>query len=249
MRIMTINLRYINDFDEYQWDYRKLVLLEMIRKYNPDVIGFQEAMKKHMEFLEEELSDYYTYGEYRSLDDSAEMNPIFIKNYEFSDKGTIWLSETPKEKYSIGWDACLPRVASYALISAPLEKFIIINTHFDHEGEEARIKSSELLLDLASTLKLEYNAPVIMTGDFNTRPEDGFIDSLLNSSSFKNSFELFEDKENSLTIHNFTGEIKGSPIDYIFIDRDINTSGCEIVRFSKNGIYTSDHWHIFCDVE
>lgn len=249
MRIMTINLRYINDFDEYQWDDRKFVLLEMIRKYNPDVIGFQEAMKEHMEFLEEELRDYDGYGEYRSLDDGAEMNPIFIKGFKFEEKNTIWLSENTEKEYSIGWDACLPRVASYALISAPLEKFIIINTHFDHEGEEARIKSSELILELASKLKLKFNAPVILTGDFNTRPEDGFIDSLLNSSSFKNSFELFEDKENALTIHNFTGEIKGSPIDYIFIDRDIKPSGCEIVRYSKNGIYTSDHWHIICDVE
>lgn len=249
MKIMTVNLRYINHFDKNSWNNRKYIMLNMIKKLDPDIIGFQEAMKGHLKFLVPNLENYNYYGEYRSKNIFSEMNPIFFKKdmFEIIDKNTIWLNENNK-KYKIGWDASLPRVCSYIILKNNDDKFAILNTHFDHIGIKARENSSILLENIAKKLKSKYNAKILITGDFNTTPSNGYINTLLNSNIIDNSFNLFEDKNNALTIHNFTDEIKGEPIDYIFLDKDLNEKKCEIIRYSENDIKTSDHYHVLCEI-
>ncbi len=251
MRVMTINARYINDFDKYPWSSRKTVIKDMIEEYNPDLIGFQEIMEGHFNYLTSVFRDkYYYYGEYRDFNDpSAEMNMIFVKKdkFEIISSDTIWLSENPNEKYSIGWDADLARVLSYVKIINLLNKktLYFLNTHFDHAGEQARINSAKLAIDLIK----ELNETIIFTGDFNTTPKHGYINTLLKSDILDNSYNHLEDKENSLTIHNFSGEIKGEPIDYIFATKDMKIVNCEIIRYQKKGVFSSDHYHVLVDFE
>ena len=61
---------------------------------------------------------------------------------------TFWLSETP-DQVSVGWDAAMERVCTYALfkVKGKTQKFYVFNTHFDHIGEKAREKSVELILE------------------------------------------------------------------------------------------------------
>lgn len=250
MKIMTINVRYINNFDKYSWNERKYVLKEMIENHNPDIIGFQEIMKDHFEFLNSNFNKIYGwYGEYRDQSTSCEMNMIFYKKDKFQviSKNTLWLSETPKEKYTIGWDADLPRVISYVKLKDcdTSDEFYFMNTHFDHVGKEARVNSSHMIIELIKSL----DEKTIITGDFNTTPSDGYINTLLNSDILDNSFNYFEDKENSLTIHNFISDIKGEPIDYIFATNNFKINDSKIIRYSKNGIPTSDHYHIIADID
>lgn len=250
MKVMTINARYINDFDKYQWSSRKNVIKEMIEYYNPDLIGFQEIMEEHFNYLTLVFNDaYYYYGRYRDSIEPSEMNMVFIKKDRFKiiSSNTIWLSETPTEKYSIGWDADLARVLSYVeLIDLTNnKKLYFLNTHFDHAGTQARINSSQLALDLIKKL----NQTIIFTGDFNTTPTHGYISTLLESDLLDNSYNHLKNKKNSLTIHNFTGEIKGEPIDYVFATKDMKIMNSEIIRYQKEGIFSSDHYHVLVDFE
>jgi hypothetical protein len=66
--------------------------------------------------------------------------------YNVIESSTFWLSDTP-ENVSIGWDAALERICTYGLFEHTINKkqIWVFNTHFDHMGEIARIKSSELI--------------------------------------------------------------------------------------------------------
>ncbi len=251
MKIMSINIRYINRFDEYSWSDRKNILFDIIDDYSPDIIGFQEVMEESLKDILTNLIDYDYYGVYRSLDDSREMNPIFYKKskYALIDSNTLWLSQYPCIRYSKSWGSSLPRILSYAILESEDENLIVMNTHFDYLSEEARIKSSKIMLNTINKLKSQYNYPVIITGDFNTTPNDGYIDILLNSEDLDNSFNNFDDKDNSLTIHNFTGDIEGEPIDYIFVDNDLEITDSKIIRKSENNIYPSDHYQVYVEVK
>lgn len=248
IKVMSVNIRYINNHDKFSWKVRKNILFSIIRKYNPDIIGFQEVMPESLSDLISEFSDYSFYGEFRDDSDSREMNPIFVKSskYEISNPETFWLSENPSKKFIPGWDAKLVRVLSQVIVKeiSSGEEFRFINTHFDHVGEIARQKSADFVISLFENSKL----PTISTGDYNTTPQHGYIEKLLNHELIDNSYKHLEDKENSLTIHDFTGEIKGGPIDYIFVGNGFKIESAEIIRDTIDGIFPSDHYQVLAEI-
>ena len=71
----------------------------------------------------------------------GEYSAIFYKKDELRliEESTFWLSETP-ENVSVGWDAALPRICTYALFEhqESKRKYWHFNTHFDHMGVSAR---------------------------------------------------------------------------------------------------------------
>ena len=73
-------------------------------------------------------------------------------------------------KFSVGWDASMERICTYGLFEyiKSKEKILVFNTHFDHIGNLARKKSSDLILKRIDNINNE-NLPVILTGDFQSR--------------------------------------------------------------------------------
>jgi len=52
LKVMTFNIRYDNQGDGVnQWSNRKEKVADLIRKYDPDIIGVQEALHNQMEDL------------------------------------------------------------------------------------------------------------------------------------------------------------------------------------------------------
>ena len=94
---------------------------------------------------------------------------------------TFWLSPTPGVAGSQGWDAALPRIATWARLRDRQSgrSFVIVNTHFDHMGETARRESARLVV--ARAQGLADGAPLAVTGDLNADGwEDVFIASSMN---------------------------------------------------------------------
>src|SRR5690606_28963261 len=84
---------------------------------------------------------------------------------------TFWLSETP-EKVSVGWDAALERICTYALFEDldTQKQFWVFNTHFDHIGTKARTNSAQLIYKKINEINTTY-LPVILMGDLNLTPD------------------------------------------------------------------------------
>src|SRR5210317_2229525 len=79
--VMTFNIRYENPDDGiFAWDSRKEMVFWLIEKYDPDILGIQEALEGQMKELDTALSGYLWTGVGR--DDGqckGEYVPVFYK--------------------------------------------------------------------------------------------------------------------------------------------------------------------------
>ena len=178
-RAMTFNIRYDNPNDGINaWGKRKGHVRDLIINSNPDFLGIQEGMDHQVRYLEEQLTDYNVIGlsrEGAGIPGESCSLLYKINNYTLITYDTFWLSDTPYSP-SRGWDAAFKRICTYGKFECKKQNKIIwvFNTHFDHQGKEARIESARLIHNKIKTLTNQNDA-VILMGDFNAMPESAPI--------------------------------------------------------------------------
>ncbi len=250
--VMSFNIRYNNPHDhENKWELRKGEVAGLIKKNNPDIIGIQEGLHDQITFLDSTLSSYsYTgvgrddgkqKGEYAAIFFNHEKETLLESN-------TYWLSETP-DTVSVGWDASMERIVTFAVFKdiTTNDTLYVFNCHYDHIGNVARKKSSELILELISNKKLQ-NKKVILTGDFNSTMDDEPIQIL--KTDMLDSFDYETTHTDTTgTFNGFNPEYKEKKrIDYIFI-KNMDVSNYRIVTDKReNGLYISDHFPVMIAV-
>lgn len=253
LKVMSFNIRLQVESDkENAWTERKQDVFDLLTYYHPDYFGVQEALPEQMKGLKSGLKNYDYVGVGR--DDGKEMGEFsaLFFNTEKLDvikSGTFWLSETP-EKVSRGWDAACNRVCTYALFRDKKSKkeFLAMNIHFDHVGNVARVKSSELILKKMKELNPE-NLPIILSGDFNLTDDAEPIKIL--SRNLKDSFYHSETKHygpvGTFTAFNIN-EVPKDRIDYIFVKGMKIKSHRHINDRRENLLYPSDHFPVLTDL-
>ena len=193
------------------------------------------------------LNDYNTVGVGR--DDGktkGEYSAIFFKKDELRliEASTFWLSDTP-EKVSVGWDAALPRICTYALFEHQESKrqFWHFNTHFDHMGVKARAESAKLIASKIESL-VDAEKAVILSGDFNAEPQQEPILVLKNN---------YHDPADTISIKGPTGTFNGFDleanldrrIDYIFFKEVKPLEYQHLDNKRSNKRWISDHLPIY----
>jgi endonuclease/exonuclease/phosphatase family metal-dependent hydrolase len=174
LRVMTFNIRFDNPKDGPDaWPLRKDKVAGMVRLYDADIVGMQEALRTQIDALDELLPEHDWIGVGRQDGrDAGEFTPIFYRRnrLEIVEKNTFWLSPTPEKVGSRGWDAALPRIVTWAKFKEKQGggEFYLFNTHFDHQGPMARLESAKLLRTKA--VETAGNHPVVVIGDFNCTP-------------------------------------------------------------------------------
>lgn len=249
LRVMTYNIRYNNVGDGLNcWDLRKDELAAQIKKYNPDIFGIQEGLHEQVQFLNNYFTDFNYAGIGR--DDGktkGEYSAIFYNKNRFRQvrTKTFWLSPTPS-KVSVGWDASMERICTYVILYD--KKFgkhlVIFNTHFDHLGEIARLKSAELIIKVIGKIK-KNSTPVVLLGDLNCEPDSDPIKIV--SKNLSNAKSIAERKNNGSegTFNNFKQNYGTElQIDYIFV-KNFNVDDYQhINEFRINGLVYSDHFPV-----
>ncbi|HPO31624.1 MAG TPA: endonuclease/exonuclease/phosphatase family protein, partial [Candidatus Hydrogenedentes bacterium] len=172
LRVMTFNIRYGTAPDgENHWLKRRDLLVDTIRQYQPDVLGLQECLQGQGEYLQEHLPDYAWHGLGRNRDGSSEMTAVFYRKDRFAPLliENFWLSDTPEEPGSMGWDAKITRMATRLRLfdRQTGRRFTLVNTHFDHIGEQAREQSVGVVVRRLEQCPPPGDEPVIFIGDFN----------------------------------------------------------------------------------
>ena len=173
VRWCTFNIRCIAGIDNEQgvgWDSRKDRACQWVKDNGIDVVGMQEVTHQQLVDILERLPEFDYVGVGRTDGkEGGEYTPVlFLKDkYEALDRGNFWLSETPDSAGSKGWDAALPRVASWVKLKdlATGKVFMAVNTHFDHIGKVARVESAKLIMQKIQ--EIVGNKPAAVTGDFN----------------------------------------------------------------------------------
>lgn len=253
-RVMTFNLRYNNAYDgENRWALRKAEVVDLINRYQPDVLGVQEALFAQIEYLDSNLQGY-TYigvgrddgakaGEYAAIVyDTAKVELIHWENY--------WLSPFP-DQVSVGWDAAMPRVVTYAQFRDQKsgKQFHVFNAHFDHRGEEARLQSAQFILAQIEKFKIQEERIIVM-GDLNAEPNSPPLDVL--KTLLKDSFEASrKDPQGPIgTFNGFQSEPEPSKrIDYILVlNLKVKSYQCIDDRRS-NDLWPSDHMPVLVQLK
>ncbi len=152
-------------------------LFALLEKYDPDLIGFQEAVPEWIEYIEKGIgghdalvNKYEMRYVYRAAT-SKECTPILWKRdkFELIDEGTYWLSETPDVE-SVYNNSKYYRIATWAKlkIKATGKEFIFISTHLS--GDSHGVFSAPLIAKRAKDQGGFVNCPVICVGDYNFAP-------------------------------------------------------------------------------
>ncbi len=246
LKVMTYNIKYDNVNDTVNnWNDRKASLVKLIEHYEASFIGMQEVLHNQLMYIDNSLTDFSYIGVGRDDGkEKGEYSPILYDTtkYKLLKGETFWLSETP-DKISVGWDAALERVCTYGLFEdlTTEKRFWVFNTHFDHIGELARAKSSELIISKIKELNTA-NLPLVLMGDLNLQPEETPIQFLKNAltdgqtaskKSFYGPTGTFNGFDQSMVLDR--------RIDYIFTEGFKVVSYIHIDDRMENNKHLSDH--------
>ncbi|MGB4016180.1 endonuclease/exonuclease/phosphatase family protein [Petrimonas mucosa] len=253
--IASYNLRMDTPSDgENSWSHRKEMVKELIRFYDFDIVGTQEGFKHMLDDILE-LGNYAYVGVGRDDgQDAGEHSAILYRKdrFEVLESGNFWYSETP-EVPGKGWDAvCCNRICSWAKFKERRTgtSFFVFNSHFDHQGKEAR-KNSSLLL-IRKIKEIAGDATVFVTGDFNAVPDAEPIRLIHESGLLLDSYEVTEEPPYG-TVGTFNSYRLDSPvknrIDYIWVTHNVKVKKYGVLNDLPYFRFPSDHFPVMIKAE
>jgi endonuclease/exonuclease/phosphatase family metal-dependent hydrolase len=224
---MSFNVRYGTATDGLDaWPLRSSALVARIREAAPDVLGVQEALDFQVEFLERALPTHVRLGQGREGGARGEHSALF--------------SETPELVASVGWDAALTRMCTWARLRERVSgrEFSVWNTHFDHRGPLARERSAQLI---AARLAQRGGAHIVL-GDLNAGEDEPPLGALRAAGLVDAFRALHPDVQQVGTFHDFRGGLDGARIDFVLATDDFMPLAASILSApAANGRWPSDH--------
>ncbi len=251
--VMSYNIRYDTASDGVnQWSNRKDRVAALIRRNRPDLVGLQEALRTQLDDLVARLPDYEVYGVGR--DDGktkGEYSAILVRRTRFAVRATdtFWLSETPTVAGSKGWDALLPRVATWVRLSDRTtgREFLLLNTHFDHRGVQARIQSAAAIKAHLTAVHAAAPLPIIMTGDLNVEPTSEAFATLTAGGFLRDARPPGYTQPTSLGFEASSPRV--SIIDYILHNAGFTPGAFSVITDHDGRYFPSDHLPVLARME
>ena len=254
MTVMTFNIRYGTAKDgENEWSARREMLFDVVRSTNPDLLGLQEALDFQIDEIVAAVPGYAVVGVGR--DDGAEKGEysaiLFRKDrFHVAEAGTFWFSDTPSVIASKSWGNQITRICTWTrLIDRDGRGFYHFNLHLDHQSQPSRERSTVLLRGRIDTRAVP--DPVIVTGDFNVGEANPALSTLTvpggsGAPAFLDTFRvLHADVKDAGTFSGFKFGTGGpDKIDYVLVQPGTEVTSAEIVRYSRNNRYPSDHFPV-----
>ncbi len=246
---MTFNIRLASPNDKANdWPYRRLFASSLIRRHGIDCLSSQEGSRHQLEDLESLLSpDLKLINHERMWQKfisypSTFINPTKVEVIWTKDK---WLSETPDLIGSNLKGSQFPRLANISKLKFLYSDqiFYIINTHLDHKSEHTRLRQIKILL---SDLNIDqHNDPLIVTGDFNDKPEGIIYREIKKHFNLEDPYMNLKLTEES-SFHTFTGKkTDGFRADWLLHSRHFKCNKIEMIKEAQHdGRYPSDHFPI-----
>lgn len=276
LRVATYNIRVDTDYDAqrgFEWNGRKTDVARLIRFYDFDIFGIQEARFNQVNDLNSALNNYESWGVGR--DDGhnkGEQCRIYFKKNRFTlqDKGFFWLA--PENKPIRGWDASYVRICVWSKLKDTHNgtSIIVCCTHLDNNGEKARNEGVKMILNKAQ--HIGQGLPLILLGDFNSDQNAQAYQTLQTSDIVKDTYTLTDEPycPNGTYVDFDNNQATNSRIDHIFVsdhwtvkrwgvltntfhrgisgNTDSTTDGKNILLRKDTARMPSDHYPVMCDL-
>jgi endonuclease/exonuclease/phosphatase family metal-dependent hydrolase len=251
--VATFNIRYANPKDSGNlWVDRKQRVTDLIRFRGFDIVGVQEALRMQLDDMAQLMPEFGWYGIGRDDGKSAgEHSAIFYRTdrYTVLDKGSFWLSPTP-DRPGPGWDANLNRICSWLKLSDKQggKTFYVFNAHYDHQGVQARVESSKLVVEKIKAIA--GNNPALFMGDLNGGWDSDWYVRLHQSGFVRDS------RHTAKLVYQPNGSFNGfrvddvrkDVIDHIFITPQFKPGRWAVLTDTYNGKFPSDHFPVMVEL-
>ncbi|MFG6477007.1 endonuclease/exonuclease/phosphatase family protein [Microbacterium sp. P06] len=248
LHVMTYNIRRRVVFDPRRadrWDARRNPLRTLLTAEAPTVLGVQEAMPDQAEFVHSSLGERYrSVGRGRDRDGGGEACPLFYdeERLELVDSTQSALSEHPDVAGSRSWGSAFPRIVVTASFfdRATSTRFVVLNTHLDPFSARARVRSSEMVRDLAAAAA----HPAIVLGDLNAAPDSPAVRALLAGDSLRDAWAAADTRVTPEwgTFANYRPPRAGSGrIDWIAVSNGVRVKRVGVNASAAEGNWPSDH--------
>ena len=259
LRACSFNLRGVmkKDTGTRNWEHRKTIVANFIKKHDIDIIGTQESAVKQFPAFNEQLPDYAYFGE-SSLgkDDGRVINLIIYKKnkYKLHENATLWLAPTPNKKTKI-LDSAEPRTVNYGKFSDNKTGriFYVFSTHLDHKGKKAKRAQAKYLMK--TIRNITQGAPFVLVGDFNSGDNSNVIKYIKSQQGILDSRDISKAEpinmphtHNKFVGHSEKGDKNAKRIDFMFLSNPSVVKTYEVSNYNENGVYPSDHYPVLCDI-
>lgn len=246
MKVMSFNVLCAG-VGENHWCRRQKLVRDIIKLYEPDAFGLQEAHYGWMRYIANQLKGMYAYVGVGKDDGGikGEFSPVFYKNkFDPIEKGDFWLSETP-DVPGLGWDAVENRTCAYAVLKNKEtgEEIAVFNTHLDHIGETAMCEGAKLVAERTEKFK---NMKTVVMGDFNVKPDSQAYAVML-EMGFEDARTVADNADNIDSFHYFGKDSK--MIDFVFVKNGVNVKEVKTATDRINGKLPSDHYPVVAEIE
>ena len=276
LRVMTFNVLYHGAQNAAgDWPTRRLLVEEVLDRWHPCVVGFQEATELQLEQLTHDHPEYAVVpgpvsgttrlpaslrrGE--RVNDAGEWCPLFYRRdlFRVAAHGAFWLSHTSDEAGSVLPGTWLPRVVNWARFESLADGRVIsiFNTHIDFLPWAPK-RSARILWERLQGY-WDGTAQVVM-GDFNAAPGSAIHRCLLRdcalhfrhsgSPTFRDAWEAAGHREGPVeTFHAGRGRRRWpGRIDHIFFrPASLHVSRCTTITHSFKGRFPSDHYPVMVE--
>ncbi|MCA9645676.1 MAG: hypothetical protein KC492_33525, partial [Myxococcales bacterium] len=171
------------------------------------------------------------------------------ERFELLDSGEFWLSPTPDDPSSIGFSPPqVPRLVVWAKLhdKQSASDLVFVSTHFDNNSPSQEL-SAPLVIDRLEPLAGD--APLVLLGDFNSKPDteayriltagDGF--QFVNTQALAESWEV-DTNQQPVPDYNLDDRI-----DHIFVAPNsanwaVSHWAVDVHEYGPNQRYASDHF-------
>jgi endonuclease/exonuclease/phosphatase family metal-dependent hydrolase len=252
MLVMTFNLRFANPTDgANEWQFRKDLVVDIIRRHAPDLLATQEGTVPMLRFLEAQLAEYLPLTAHRQVDETCQYPTSFYRAGRFvvKESGEFWLSQTPEVHRSLSWGSAYPRLATFGLFQAAGQTgpFYFVNTHLDNISSQARLEGARMIREYFVPL----GRPLILAGDFNEAPDQPVFQELSRDGRpFLDTWRTFHAPgDEATTLHHFDGQPRGARIDWILVTPPFQVRRVAIVTDHQDKRYPSDHFPYEAEVD
>ena len=251
IKIIDYNLRCANDENGNSIQERSVRFREVMKKYTPDICGFQEVVPEWVTYLE---ADYPTYGkhiQYRSA--SSKEGTMVMWNtatMERLEEGHFWLSPTPEvESNGAAWgEGQLNRIVAWAKVKvkATGSVFVFFSTHQNNAGTHPE-NSAKTILAQAKKLGVGTKYGGFCMGDYNVGPWSAGHVGMMEGNIFSDINEDLEQCADT-TVNGYHTGSSTNIIDFVFYTpAKVLPIHYEVVDMEIDGNYVSDHRGIYAE--